>query len=77
MATTDTHVCPATHCDRPMRRGDVVCHRCWYVLPDGLKRDYRVALAALKASRSGRNMQAILVARKNIIDSLNPTRNPS
>lgn len=68
----DTHVCPATHCGRPMRRGDVACHRCWYVLPDDLKRGYRVALAQYKANRSGWNAQALLVARKRIVDSLNP-----
>lgn len=55
-----------------MRRGDIVCHRCWYVLSDDLKGAYRTALAALRASKNWRNIQAILVAKKRIIDTLNP-----
>lgn len=72
----DEHPCPATHCGRPMRRGDVLCHRCWYVLADDLKQAYRAALAAAKASRTGRNMQALLVAKTRILDSINPKGTP-
>lgn len=73
----DAHTCPATHCARPMRAGDVVCHRCWYVVPDDLKQGYRAALTQYKTNRTGWNAQALLVAKRRIIDSLNPKGIPS
>lgn len=73
----DDHVCPIAHCGREKRTRDVVCRRCWYVVPDDLKQSYRDALTALRASKNSRNIQAILVAKVRILESINPKGNPS
>lgn len=60
-----------------MPRGNLVCRRDWYVLPDHLKQAYLDARKALETERSRRTIDALKTAKKNILDSINPGRNPS
>lgn len=69
--------CPARGCGRDKRITDLLCRRCWYVLPDSLKQPYQAARAALEASRTRGNAAAVLAAKKNILDSFNTEGNPS
>lgn len=71
----DAARCPTPRCDRDKRPGDLLCRRCWYVLPDSLKQPYRAARAALDASRTRDNAAAVLAAKKKILDSIHPQNN--
>lgn len=70
----EPHTCPTRDCGRPMRAGDLVCHRCWYVVPDDLRKAYLAALAAFKQGRAARHVPALLAAQKAAIDSVSPER---
>jgi hypothetical protein len=71
--TADSRECPA-RCGREKRSGDLLCRRCWYIVPDDLKSAYITARNALRADRSRRNAEALLAARRCAIQSANPTR---
>lgn len=66
----DDRTCPTPHCGRDKRTGDLLCRRCWYVLPDNLKQPYQAARTALDASRTRDNAAAVLAAKKNILESI-------
>ena len=55
-----------------MPGGSLVCRRCWYVVDDDLKQAYRAAREALKHSRTASNIELLVAAKKNILDSINP-----
>jgi hypothetical protein len=44
---------------------------------DDLKQAYRAAREALKRSRTASNIELLRRAKKNILDSIAPKRNPS
>ena len=71
-ATSENNPCPAPHCGRPMRPGALVCYRCWYVVPDHLKRNLRAAREAVKRNRTAVNIESLETARQRILDSLTP-----
>lgn len=68
--------CPAGggHEKRP---ADLLCRRCWYVLPDSLKQAYLDARRAVKASKSRSAIDALRDAKRSILDSIAPKGNPS
>lgn len=68
--------CPAG-CGREKRTTDLLCRRCWYILPDNLKQAYRDARDAVKASKSRSAIDALTDAKTNILDSAVPKGNPS
>jgi hypothetical protein len=72
----DRLACPA-RCGHEKRPTDLLCRRCWYVLPDNLKQAYRDARDAAKASKSRGAIDALLDAKKNILDSFAPKGDPS
>lgn len=55
-----------------MRRGSLVCRRCWSVPDDDLKQAYRAAREALRHDKTVRNIDALLIAKQRILDSVNP-----
>jgi len=65
--------CPAG-CGRQKRIGDLLYRRCWYVLPEILKQEYRAAREALNASRSRSAINAVKAAKRNILESVTPHR---
>lgn len=69
----DTEDCPAG-CGRTKPRGHLVCHLCWYILADHLKRAYLDARRALDTDRSRRAIDAMRDAKQNAINSINPNQ---
>ena len=63
--------CPAG-CGREKRAGDLLCRRCWYILPNNLKQAYLDARNAVKASKSRSAIDALKGAKSNILNSVAP-----
>lgn len=64
--------CPTSHCGRPMRRGSLVCRRCWSVPDDDLKQAYLAAREVLRHDKTVRNIDLLLEAKQRILDSITP-----
>ena len=66
--------CPAG-CGREKRPADLLCRRCWYILPATLKQDYLAAREALQVSKTRSAIEALKVAKQNILNSVVPRGN--
>lgn len=74
--TPNNRECPA-QCGREKRSTDLLCRRCWYILPDNLKQAYLDARNAVKATKSRSAIDALKDAKSNILESVAPKGNPS
>lgn len=68
--------CPARG-GREKRAADLLCRRCWYILPNDLKQAYHDARRAVNVSKSRGAIDALKDARQNILDSATPKGNSS
>ena len=72
---SNSRACPAG-CGHEKRSADLLCRRCWYVLPDNLKQAYLDARDAVKATKSRGAIDVLKDAKNNILEFVTPKGDP-
>src|SRR5262245_51746126 len=64
-AMTDPVLCPAC-AKEPRKRGQLMCRRCWYLVPAPLRRAVNQTWSAFKATRAGSSSAATKISALNL-----------